>query len=516
VPAAVPKGENRHLFEIIFRQPNFPVEDGDYMLVIELGRLRRIRSVAFQAERVDFFSAQQVLVLAAVWLMARPATFLKRRLVQVLLFALLCLIRVARQANFHAVCLRQSRHIACVRTMAIRAVARSAGMLHFRAFYLLDLLRVTRCAELLGAGLSQNDFAVLRWLMADFALLFAKRQVDKPLHQLWPVRLVGVMASQTIGFLERLVLVGLSQGVVFRVVAVEAQSWRRLRQVKLKFAIGSPSRFVVKVAAITTRIEGQMPAASFIHIDSDAMTSETKIALPVARRRLQQLILVVGSVRIVALQAIAKGRPVNDTLDSRRILVSMAFETQGSGRCGNQLHSRHISAHANLVTANTSRRDGSMHALSFVLVPMAFQALGRICFLVQRSSRACGRSQWWPHGIYDLVTQITREYNRPIIEITEEGCSYLDTPYEEENGHVPDARRTQFFREHLAELARAISDGANVRAYHAWSLLDNFEWADGYSQRYGLTYVDFRSQKRTIKDSGLWYGRVAATNRLGA
>jgi beta-glucosidase len=120
----------------------------------------------------------------------------------------------------------------------------------------------------------------------------------------------------------------------------------------------------------------------------------------------------------------------------------------------------------------------------------------------------------WPHGIYDLVTQISREYHQPIIEITESGCSYMDTPYDKENGHVPDARRIEFFREELAELARAIADGANVRAFHAWSLLDNFEWADGYSQRYGLTYVDFRDQKRTVKDSGLWYGRVAAANRL--
>ena len=120
----------------------------------------------------------------------------------------------------------------------------------------------------------------------------------------------------------------------------------------------------------------------------------------------------------------------------------------------------------------------------------------------------------WPRGIYDLVMQITHEYDRPIIEITEEGCSYLDTPYVKEGGRIPDVRRIEFFRAHLAELARAIADGANVRAYHAWSLLDNFEWADGYSQRYGLTYLDFRDQKRTIKDSGLWYGRVASANRL--
>ena len=120
----------------------------------------------------------------------------------------------------------------------------------------------------------------------------------------------------------------------------------------------------------------------------------------------------------------------------------------------------------------------------------------------------------WPHGIYDLVTQITRDYNHPIIEITESGCSYLDAPYEKENGRVPDARRIDFFRAELAELSRAIADGASVRAFHAWSLLDNFEWADGYSQRYGLTYVDFRDQKRTVKDSGLWYGRVAGANGL--
>jgi beta-glucosidase len=120
----------------------------------------------------------------------------------------------------------------------------------------------------------------------------------------------------------------------------------------------------------------------------------------------------------------------------------------------------------------------------------------------------------WPRGIYDLVMRITREYHRPIIEITESGCSYLDAPYEKDDNGVPDARRTEFFREELAELARAIADGANVRSFHAWSLLDNFEWTDGYSQRYGLTYVDFRDQKRTVKDSGRWYARVAAANRL--
>ncbi len=120
----------------------------------------------------------------------------------------------------------------------------------------------------------------------------------------------------------------------------------------------------------------------------------------------------------------------------------------------------------------------------------------------------------YPRGIYDLVMQISREYGSPAIELTESGCSYLDAPLASAGGRVPDQRRIAFFRSYLAELARAIGDGAKVRSYHAWTLLDNFEWADGFSQRYGLTYVDFRDQTRTLKESALWYGRVAAANRL--
>lgn len=120
----------------------------------------------------------------------------------------------------------------------------------------------------------------------------------------------------------------------------------------------------------------------------------------------------------------------------------------------------------------------------------------------------------WPRGIYDLVTQISQEYKGLPIEITESGCSYLDAPYDEADGRIPDIKRIEWYRQVLAELARAIKDGAEVRAFHAWTLLDNFQWGEGHTERYGLIYTDFRSQKRTIKDSGWWFSRVAATNRL--
>jgi len=118
----------------------------------------------------------------------------------------------------------------------------------------------------------------------------------------------------------------------------------------------------------------------------------------------------------------------------------------------------------------------------------------------------------WPDSFYELVMRITREYSKPVIEITENGCSYLDSP--DAMGRVPDQRRIDYTRGYLSALGRAMKDGANVRSYHHWSLLDNFEWAEGYAQRFGLVWVDFRDQRRIIKDSGYWYGKLAASGNL--
>jgi beta-glucosidase len=118
----------------------------------------------------------------------------------------------------------------------------------------------------------------------------------------------------------------------------------------------------------------------------------------------------------------------------------------------------------------------------------------------------------WPRSIYDMAIRITRDYNRPVLEITESGCAYNDGP--DSTGAVIDVRRIDYHRQYLSELARAIQDGADVRGYHAWSLLDNFEWSEGLSQRFGLVYVDYKTQKRIIKASGAWYARVAAQNAI--
>ena len=131
-------------------------------------------------------------------------------------------------------------------------------------------------------------------------------------------------------------------------------------------------------------------------------------------------------------------------------------------------------------------------------------------FSGDKGPKTDGDWEVWPASLYDMVMRITGEYGRPVIEITENGCAYDDGPGQ--GGKIDDARRISYLREYLGQLSRAIRDGADVRGYHVWSLMDNFEWAEGFGQRFGLIYVDYRTQRRTVKASGEWYARVAAGN----
>ena len=119
----------------------------------------------------------------------------------------------------------------------------------------------------------------------------------------------------------------------------------------------------------------------------------------------------------------------------------------------------------------------------------------------------------YPSGFHDILLRMNREIGGLPIEITENGAADNTAP--DSRGRIADLPRIDYLRGHLRALARAIDDGVPVRAYHCWSLLDNFEWAEGYSQRFGLVHVDFaRQQRRTIKDSGHWYARLAALNEV--
>jgi beta-glucosidase len=117
-----------------------------------------------------------------------------------------------------------------------------------------------------------------------------------------------------------------------------------------------------------------------------------------------------------------------------------------------------------------------------------------------------------PSSLRLLLNRLWKDYDCPPIYVTENGAAYNDVV--EADGRVHDARRINYIREHVKQLALTIEDGVNVLGYFAWSLMDNFEWAYGYSKRFGLLHVDYATQKRTIKDSGYWFAETAASNSV--
>lgn len=115
-----------------------------------------------------------------------------------------------------------------------------------------------------------------------------------------------------------------------------------------------------------------------------------------------------------------------------------------------------------------------------------------------------------PEGLTEILVQTRERYgkNLPPMYITESGCSFHDTVDAE--GPVHDERRIDYHDRHLRAVGDAIASGVDVRGYFAWSLLDNFEWAAGYDERFGLVHVDFDTQRRTRKDSYYWFQQLLA------
>jgi beta-glucosidase len=116
----------------------------------------------------------------------------------------------------------------------------------------------------------------------------------------------------------------------------------------------------------------------------------------------------------------------------------------------------------------------------------------------------------YPAGLYRLLNRLTFEYQIPKLYVTENGASYSDGP--DEDGRIADRRRLHYLRDHFAAAHGAIQSGAPLAGYFVWSLLDNFEWAWGYRQRFGIVWVDYESQERLPKDSARWYRDVIADN----
>ena len=108
----------------------------------------------------------------------------------------------------------------------------------------------------------------------------------------------------------------------------------------------------------------------------------------------------------------------------------------------------------------------------------------------------------YPQSFTDLLVTLNNTYTLPPIYITENGAAMPDTI---KNGEVNDVDRLNYYHSHLNAVHDATAQGVNIIGYFAWSLMDNFEWAEGYLKRFGIVYVDYKTQQRTIKASGQAY-----------
>ena len=108
----------------------------------------------------------------------------------------------------------------------------------------------------------------------------------------------------------------------------------------------------------------------------------------------------------------------------------------------------------------------------------------------------------YPEGLTELLLRLHRDYPVPPLYVTENGGAFRDRI---EGGRVHDAQRTDYIARHIAAVGEAMRQGVRMQGYMVWSLLDNFEWASGFEKRFGIVHVDYETQRRTLKDSALWY-----------
>jgi len=171
---------------------------------------------------------------------------------------------------------------------------------------------------------------------------------------------------------------------------------------------------------------------------------------------------------------------------------------------GVNYYSRSVTRDASLVSALDLAREGT-HAVPPTVFPVRVVR-------VRQAHQAHTTMDWevFPQGLEDVLRWVRQRYGDMPVYVTENGAAFYDAPAAGA-GRVDDPLRVAYFREHLRAVRRAIEAGVDVRGYFAWSLLDNFEWSYGYTQRFGIVHVDYSTQRRTPKASARFYADVART-----
>jgi beta-glucosidase len=144
--------------------------------------------------------------------------------------------------------------------------------------------------------------------------------------------------------------------------------------------------------------------------------------------------------------------------------------------------------------------------------PSPWVGAGDVEFVARGRPRTALGWEIDPSGLDELLLRLDRDYPRVPLFVTENGAAFDDGV--DRQGRVRDHARVRFLDEHLRAAHRAIGSGVDLRGFFVWSLLDNFEWAEGYSKRFGIVYVDYPTQRRLPKDSAHWYRDTIARGGL--
>ena len=368
------KAQQTDVVEIVSRQLNSAIEDGDVGAVCYLGGcLLRIMTVE---AKVVSFRTNQVLAVATVAHVADVATLLVGRIMQnpfgVVNFGL---VGMAGLTDGDAIGLQHLRGRASVRIVAVRTVALRTGMGNLGGFDCLRLAVMTGDAQSPYAGLSQHNLSILGRLMAAITGAGSKGHVDKLLHQFGRSGFVRIMTAGARRLLKRLSVMWLCDGCVGWIVTGDAELGSGLRQVVVKFLGAVFSDFVGGVAGVAAHVDGGVMAAVLRGTQSDVVTFEAEIFVLAARHSLPQQFLIGGGVGVVTLEAIFFRGGMDDNAWLHGVLVCVTFVAEVRDAGGSQIYARGLTGDADHVAGQTSHINGWMYVGAFTFFFVTLETL---------------------------------------------------------------------------------------------------------------------------------------------
>jgi beta-glucosidase len=213
------------------------------------------------------------------------------------------------------------------------------------------------------------------------------------------------------------------------------------------------------------------------------------------------------------LDPVFKGSYPRDVLDDLRQVTDFAFVQDGDlAAISTPLDVLGVNYYTPTVVAAARPELGAQTGWRSPNDPSAYPGTSQAVALPQPGPRTAMGWTIDPSGLSDLLVRVSRDLPGVPLMITENGAAFDDVVAAD--GRVHDDDRIAYLRGHLGAVLDAIEQGVDVRGYYVWSLLDNFEWALGYTKRFGIVRVDYDTQQRLVKDSARWYGRVIAGNAL--